>query len=89
MNWGSIFIINLSEDMILTLVRYLCKTVILVLLVSTVTLWYLYQQTNSGTIYLPNAPGTASITREEETGIAHIKAVTEEAALYAQGFAHA
>jgi penicillin amidase len=42
-----------------------------------------------GVVKLKNAPGVATITREEETQIAHIYGDTLEAALYAQGYAHA
>ena len=54
-----------------------------------VSIWYLYQPLVSGTIFLQNAPGVASISYEEETGISHIRGATLESAIYAQGFSHA
>ena len=48
-----------------------------------------YKTQMEGVVKLKNAPGVATITREEETQIAHIYGDTLEAALYAQGYAHA
>jgi penicillin amidase len=49
----------------------------------------LYRPVTSGTVYLENAPGTATITFEDETGIAHIRGDSLLSAVYAQGFQHA
>jgi hypothetical protein len=48
-----------------------------------VSLWYLYQPLVSGTIYLQNAPGVASISYEEDTGISHIRGATLQSTIYA------
>ena len=52
-------------------------------------LFWAYQVRNEGTLYLPRATGTSSITREDDTGIVHIRGGTYNDAVYAQGFAHA
>jgi acyl-homoserine lactone acylase PvdQ len=49
-------------------------------------LWYFYLPIVEGTIFLENAPGIATISSEEETGIAHIKGESLYAAVYAQGY---
>ena len=54
-----------------------------------VSILYMYQPLVSGTIYLRNAPGVASISYEEDTGISHIRGATLESTIYAQGFSHA
>ena len=55
----------------------------------TAGLWYLYRMKTTGTIFLQHIDGNASITREVETGIAHIRGSNVKSTLYAQGFAHA
>ena len=52
-------------------------------------LFWAYDVKSDGTLYLDNAPGNAAITRELDTGIAHIRGDTWNAAVYAQGFSHA
>ncbi len=47
------------------------------------SLKYLYQPVVRGTIYLENAPGVATITNEDETGIAHIRGDSLYATMYA------
>lgn len=47
------------------------------------SLWHFYQPLVSGTIYLADAPGVASISYEEATGIAHIRGQDLNSALYA------
>jgi penicillin amidase len=47
---------------------------------------FLYQVKDSGTIYLPNARGVASVTRESDTHKPHIRANDLDSAVYAQGF---
>lgn len=49
----------------------------------------MYKTQTSGTVELANAPGVVTITREDDTEIAHIKAENFEGAAYGQGFAHA
>jgi penicillin amidase len=58
-------------------------------LVVTCGLWYLYKLKTDGVIFLQGIDGNASITRELDTGIAHIRGSTLHSTLYAQGFAHA
>jgi len=52
-------------------------------------LFYVYRVVDSGTLFLEKAPGTAAITREGDTGIAHIRGDSYLSVVYAQGFAHA
>jgi len=52
-------------------------------------LYILYRPVTSGTLYLDKAPGAATITYEDGTGIAHIRGESLESAVYAQGFQHA
>lgn len=49
-------------------------------------LWWAYQVVDEAELYLPNAPGTAAIVREKDTGIAHIRGDNMESVAYAQGF---
>ena len=46
-------------------------------------LFWAYSVKNEGTIYLPRASGSASITREDDTGIAHMRGSTFNDAVYA------
>ena len=46
-------------------------------------LFWAYSVKSEGTLYLPRAHGTATITREEDTGIAHIYGETYNDAIYA------
>ena len=48
-----------------------------------------YKLVDDGELYLPNAPGFAVITREQDTGIAHIRGDSFKSVAYAQGFSHA
>jgi len=50
---------------------------------------YLYQPKTTGTIYLDNAYGVASISTEDVTGITHIRGENLESTVYAQGYSHA
>jgi len=61
----------------------------LAFLLTLLTLGYLYRTTLDGEIALPNAPGRVTITREEDSEIAHIKGDSFIAVGYGQGFAHA
>ena len=45
-----------------------------------------YQVIEEGELYLPNAHGTSTISREKDTGVAHIKADNWLSVVYAQGF---
>lgn len=56
---------------------------------SFVYLLYVYRTVDYGTIAMPNAPGVCTITREVDTGIAHIRGNSLLATIYGQGFAHA
>ena len=56
---------------------------------ATAFLLWAYQVVDDGNIYLPNAPGTAAIVRERDSGVAHIRGDTWESVVYGQGFAHA
>ena len=71
----------------------LCKTLVMLALVTLIggfiAAVFLYKVKDEGTLYLENAKGSASITRETDTGILHIRSNTLEGGLYAQGFAHA
>ena len=71
------------------IIRVFCQILIALAAMIFVSVWYLYQPLVSGTIYLKNAPGVASISYEEDTGIAHIRGANLESTLYAQGFSHA
>jgi len=48
-----------------------------------------YRVVEEGALYLPNAPGTVAIVREQETGIAHIRGDSYKSVAYGQGFSHA
>ena len=69
--------------MIGKLIRTVLILTVLSLIGAYVALVFLYQVKDSGTLYLPNARGVASITREKDTHIAHIRGTTREAAMYA------
>jgi penicillin amidase len=58
-------------------------------MVVTGGLWYLYKLKTDGVIFLEGIDGNASITREVDTGIAHIRGANFHSALFGQGFAHA
>ena len=70
-------------------IKIILMTLITVGFLGTCGLWYLYKLKTTGTIFLSSIEGNASITREVDTGIAHIRGSTMNSALYAQGFAHA
>lgn len=70
-------------------IKIFCLTTITLVFCGSVGLWYLYKERTNGTIYLEGAPGVASITRETDNGIAHIRGENLQSAMYAQGFAHA
>jgi hypothetical protein len=53
--------------------RLTCMTLIVAVALFLLSLWYLYQPLVEGTIYLKNAPGVASISYEDDTGITHIR----------------
>lgn len=57
--------------------------------VGFLAMFYLNQPKLSGVVYLPKAPGHATIRTEDNTGIGHIEGDSLEAALYAQGYQHA
>jgi acyl-homoserine lactone acylase PvdQ len=69
--------------------RVSCQVFVALVAIIFVSVWYLYQPLVSGTIYLKNAPGVASISYEEDTGISHIRGANLESTIYAQGFSHA
>ena len=62
-----------------------CATLIALIGISCFLLWA-YQVIEEGELLLPNAPGTATISREKDTGVAHIKADNWLSVVYAQGF---
>ena len=55
---------------------------------SVAFLYWAYQVEDQGTLHLEKVPGTATITREAETGVAHIRGDSWDSVYYAQGFAH-
>jgi acyl-homoserine lactone acylase PvdQ len=69
--------------------KLLCLTITTTLFVVVLAAWSLYKERTEGTIYLRNAPGAVSITRETDSGIAHIHGENLLSVLYAQGYAHA
>jgi acyl-homoserine lactone acylase PvdQ len=68
-----------------------CLVITVVALVTLVCLcvYYVYQPVTSGTLYLEHASGTAEVLRETETSIPHIFASSEKMAVYTEGFIHA
>jgi len=68
--------------MIFTIVKVLCLTSLASLFVAICAAWYLYSERTEGTIYLKNAPGVVSISRESDSGIAHIEGENLLAVLY-------
>jgi len=75
--------------MIKSCIKFLCCWTAVFATLATLSLLYLYRTKEEGTIYMKSAPGPVSITRESETGIAHIRSDSIEAVMYGQGFAHA
>jgi acyl-homoserine lactone acylase PvdQ len=69
--------------------RIFCQAFIALGSILLISLWYLYLPLVDGTIYLKNAPGVASISYEEDTGISHIRGENLQSTIYAQGFSHA
>lgn len=65
------------------------KVLVATVAFGTLILKQVYRTQMEGVVELPNAPGLATITREEETQIAHIEGESLNAAFYAQGYAHA
>ena len=64
-------------------------TLIVGVALTLLSLWFLYQPLVEGTIFLKNAPGVATISYEDDTGITHIRGENFQSTIYAQGFAHA
>ena len=56
------------------------------LLAGYLSLKYLFAVKIDGILYLKNARGSATITREPDTLIPHIRGDSWESAIYAQGF---
>jgi hypothetical protein len=59
-----------------------CILLISFALIVGVTVLYLYKTTASGILILRNVPGVCTITREDDTGIAHIRGDSLQASLY-------
>merc|ERR1712048_570671 len=78
-----------SKEMIERCIRGICMTTIALVLVGTIAIFYLYEVKQEGELTLSNAWGTATITREVETEIPHIRGDDFNSIIYAQGFAHA
>ena len=64
-------------------------TLIGLILGGIMTVFYLYEVKDEGEFVLDNAWGVATITREADTDIPHIRGETLNSVIYAQGFAHA
>ena len=69
-----------------SIIRCLLALLVVTLFAGYLTLVFLYQIKDSGTIYLPNARGVASVTRESDTHKPHIRANDLDSAMYAHGF---
>jgi acyl-homoserine lactone acylase PvdQ len=69
--------------------RISCLVVLAAIFASFVSVLYVYRTVDYGTLAMPNAPGTLTITREDDTGIAHIRGDSLLSTVYGQGFAHA
>lgn len=63
--------------------------VIAAAIIAVVMLNTSYIPVRDGKLYLSKANSTATLIREFDTGIHHIKADSSEMAMYTQGFAHA
>lgn len=70
-------------------IRRLFLATLLISVIGLMTIVYLYQPLQDGTIELEGFDGKITITRETKTGIAHIKADTLNQVLFGQGFAEA
>ena len=62
-------------------------TLILSVGIALLALTHLYQIKSSGEVFLENAPGKVSISRETDTGIIHVVGETWKSVAYGQGFA--
>ena len=69
--------------MIGTLIRVTLACLVTAAVLGYLAAVYLYKIKDEGTLYLPSARGVASITREADTSIPHVRANTMEAAFYA------
>ena len=63
--------------------------ILLTLSLSYFGLRWAYQIKSEGTLHLEHAWGTAAITREPDTAIAHIRGDSRNSAFYGLGFSHA
>ena len=75
--------------MICKVISCLLLTVISVVTLSVIGLYYVYAPITSGTLYLSKAIGEAEILRETESSIPHIYASSEAMAVFTEGFLHA
>ena len=61
----------------------------LIISTSLILVWWAYQIKLEGTLYLDQAWGVSTITREPDTLIAHIRGESKNSAIYGLGFSHA
>ena len=69
--------------LIVKCLSYLLCLVVLAVAIAVGAIIWAYQVVDEGDLYMPNAPGNCAITREQETGIAHIRGDSFDAVAYA------
>jgi penicillin G amidase len=79
------YFILMIKSILLTII----KPIVMFLFIGSKILWWVYKTKVEGVVELANAPGIATITREEGTEIAHIQGDSIDSAFFAQGYAHA